>query len=342
MTLTEISTYCCQTVGDTSPETLDYCKRAIRLKYQTLYDAHLWRESLRMIDAVPLDPTLNGVIFLPFDTEEVIFLSFSYDGISYTRLTYRERDWIERVGGGLRAATLPGNTPWFYRAENLAWPSFNPGQLTFTSYDKGIFTLYIAGSDTNGYPVDETFKMQAITNADGSVNPAIITTVNSYQRITMISKGQTQNPLLCVAQFPPASTTNTVSIPPGISELVFTQIVLVPPPLMLNDDGSPRSLFIRSQLKLKADALNSDYSVPRISHIMDGLIEFTLSSLYKKARQLGKADSCEQKAIAHIQAAVNVEKNQSEFRQQVVPTIYERGDYLGHGMGRVSSAYPFG
>ena len=53
-------------------------------------------------------------------------------------------------------------------------------------------------------------------------------------------------------------------------------------------------------------------SVPRISHIWDALIEFTLSSLYTRARNLTKADSREQKAIQHVQAAVNVEKNQSE------------------------------
>jgi hypothetical protein len=69
---------------------------------------------------------------------------------------------------------------------------------------------------------------------------------------------------------------------------------------------------------------------------------FLLAALYKKSRQLAKADSCEQKAIAHIQAAVNVEKNQSEMRQQVVPTIYSSGDYLSENYGYVTSSYPWG
>ena len=42
-----------------------------------------------------------------------------------------------------------------------------------------------------------------------------------------------------------------------------------------------------------------------------------------------------------MQAAVNVEKNQSENRQQVIPVIYDQGDYLGAGVG-VSSSFPFG
>jgi hypothetical protein len=101
---------------------------------------------------------------------------------------------------------------------------------------------------------------------------------------------------------------------------------------------------VQTQVKLKADALDNDMSVPRISHIWDALIEFTLSALYTRARQLTKADAREQKAIQHVQAAVNVEKNQSENRQQVVPTMYESGDYLGYyGTGTyVTSAYPFG
>ena len=82
-------------------------------------------------------------------------------------------------------------------------------------------------------------------------------------------------------------------------------------------------------------------SVPRISHIWDALIEFTLASLYTRARQLTKANDRETKAIAHVQAAVNVERNQSESFKQVVPTIYETGSYM-ESSGCVSSSNPFG
>lgn len=340
MTLTQISDFCTQTVGDVSEEMKDFAKRAIRLKYQTLYDAHLWRESMRLIEDIPLDPSLQGVFFLPFDAEEVIFLSMSYDGRGYTRLAYRERDWIERVASS--QVSLPGNTPWFYRGENLAWPAFNPGLLTFTSYETAIFDLYVAGTSSAGFPIAESYKMQAITNPDGTVNPVVVTTSNSFASVTMLSKGQTTQPLSIAAQFPPGPPLFTIQMPGGLSELVFTQIILTPTPRLLNDDGSARVVLIRSQVKLKPDSLDSDFSVPRISHIMDALIEFTLSSLYKKVRQLAKADASEQKGIAHIQAAVNLEKNQSEMRQQVVPVIYESGNYLGGGEGVVNSFNPFG
>ena len=73
------------------------------------------------------------------------------------------------------------------------------------------------------------------------------------------------------------------------------------------------------------------------------MIEFTLAALYKKGRQLNKADNSEQKAIAHIQAAVQIEKNQSEMRQQVVPVIYDTGDFLNEGdYVRVTTSFPWG
>ena len=92
---------------------------------------------------------------------------------------------------------------------------------------------------------------------------------------------------------------------------------------------------------MKCDPLDSDMSVPRISHIAQVLIEYTLASLYTRTRQLSKASEREQKAIAHAQAAVNVEKNQSESFCQVIPVIYDSGDYLVAG-DPVSSSCPWG
>lgn len=339
MTALDIIKFAAETVGDISEEMLEFGRKAIRLKYQTLYDSHLWRESLRVIES-SLNPDLKGVFFLPYDAEEVIFFSTSTGGGSYTRLSYRERDWTERHGGS--QVSLPGSTPSYYRAENVAWPYFGPGKMTFTSYDTRIFTLYIKGIDLNGVAADETYKVQAITNSDGSVNPAVVTTANAFYQIDTISKGKTNTPLAISPQFPPGGSM-AIALPPGLPDLTFTQLVLTPPPVLVDPTtGDPYNVLTRLQVKLKADPLDSDYAVPRISHIMDGLIEFVLAAMYKKSRQLAKSDSCEQKAIAHIQAAVQIEKNQSENRQQVVPIIYESGDYLNSEYAKVTSSYPWG
>jgi hypothetical protein len=186
-----------------------------------------------------------------------------------------------------------------------------------------------------GYPVNESFSLNAIQQSDGTIIPSSVSTLNSYSAVFSLSK--TQGTLKVQADFP----LNPVILSPGSSDLVFSQFVLYPPPVFLSQNSNPIPYWFRTQVKLKADPLDNDQSVPRISHIWDALIEFTMAALFVRTRQLAKADNREQKAIQHIQAAVNVEKNQSESRQQVIPVIYEQGSYIDRG-SVVSSTYPFG
>jgi hypothetical protein len=335
MTTLDIAEFTCQTVGDTSSDMLDFAKRAIRLKYQTLYDAHAWRESMRTLEALPVDPALQGRIFLPFDAEEVIFLSLSWDAVNYMRLRYRERDWIERVVAPIYS--LPGDLPWFHRGENLAWPYLNPGRFTFTTSDTSPLNVYIEGKDLNGFPVNESFILSAVPDPSHPPNviPSSVSTSNNYSIATSLSKSG--GALTVQAGAPPGP----IVLSPGSSELVFSQFILYPAPLFFDSSNNPIPYFARIQVKLKADTLSNDMSVPRISHIWDALIEFTLSALYKKARQLSKAQVAEQSAMEHVKAAINVEKNQSEMHQQVIPTVYESGSYIDRGR-YATHGYPFG
>lgn len=332
MNVQEIAQFCCETVGDISSEMLDFAKRAIRLKYSTLYDAHAWRESFRTY-SIALDANLNGSFFLPYDAEEIIFLKLSRDGINFSRLQTRERDWIERFGAS--QYSLPGSIPLYYRAENLAWPYLNPGIFTFTTSSLSPFSLYIEGKDTSGNSVNETFSMSASQSPGGPIVPASVATRNAYQIVTSLSKS---GGILTVQD---AAGSTPLVMSEANSGLLFSQFVLFPPLIWVDQFGAHIPYSVQTQVKLKADLLDNDMSVPRISHVIDALVEFTLSSLYTKARHLTKADSREQKAIAHVQAAVNIERNQAESFKQAIPTIYERGNYL-EGDGVVSSITPFG
>ena len=97
MTVNDVATFCTQTVGDISSDAVAFAKTAIRLKYKTLYDSHAWRESQCGSSISRSIRHLNGVFFLPYDAEELIFCKMARDGINYTRLNYRDRDWIERI-----------------------------------------------------------------------------------------------------------------------------------------------------------------------------------------------------------------------------------------------------
>ena len=334
MTINDIAKFTTQTVGDISPDAVEFAKDAIRLKYKTLYDAHLWRESIRTISVV-LDPLLNGIFFLPYDAEEMISLGLANDGINFSRLLYRDQNWISRAGG--TRYTLQGNLPFYSRLENLAWPYLGPGQITFTTYDLTSFTVFIEGKDGSGNSLSESFIMNGILQVDGiTVTPGVVTTKGYYGYVTSLSKDGGN---LAVND----SFGHAVSLSQESAQLIFSQYALYPPPNWLDASGNPIPYSISAQAKLKPDPLNNDMSVPRISHIWDALVEFTLSSLYTRARNLTKADAREQKAVAHVQAAVQIEKNQSESFQQVVPVIYDSGDYLSrYDRGRLTSSYPWG
>jgi hypothetical protein len=335
MNVEQISQFACQTIGDTSSDMQNYAMDALRLKYQTLYDAHAWRESMRVIDIV-LDPTLGGAFFIPLDAEEVVFLKFSRDALNYTRLNYRERDWIERVSFG--NAFMPYSQPLFYRSENLAWPYLSPGKLTLQTSALTSFAVHIEGITTGGPRASDDFLLSATQNSSGLIIPSSVQTVNAYDKVTSFSKGF--GALSVVADTP---STLTVQIPAEVSDLIYSQFVIYPNPIWTAADGKTLlPAYVQTQVKLKADVLGNAMSVPRISHIWDALIEYTLSALYTRTRQLAKADAREQKAIGHIQAAVNTEKNQSEFRQQVIPAAYESGDYLGWDNWRATSSHPWG
>ena len=312
-----------------------FAKTAIRLKYKTLYDAHAWRESMRVFN-ITLDPTLNGVFFFPYDAEEMIFCKLSRDGAYYTRLNYRDRDWIERIWSN-SLYSLPGNLPYYYRSENLAWPYIGPGQLTFTTSDQSPFNVYLEGKDFNGNPLSESFIMSATLLPDGvTVQPGIITTTGVYKFVTSLSKDGGN---LTVSD---AASGKLIGMGAAASQLIFSQFVLYPPLIFTDQNVNPIPYSVQVQAKLKPDSLDNDMSVPRVSHVWDALIEFTLSALYTRARQLTKADAREQKAIQHVQAAVNVEKNQSESFQQVIPTIYDSGDFLNAWGRYVTSSFPWG
>ena len=87
-------------------------------------------------DNIMLDPLLLGIFFLPDDAEEMISLGLANDGVNFSRLLYRDRNWLGRVGG--TRYTLQGNLPFYSRLENLAWPYIAPGQITFTTYDSHL------------------------------------------------------------------------------------------------------------------------------------------------------------------------------------------------------------
>lgn len=323
MTVADIIDFSTATVGDIDQDTRDFAKKAIQLRYQILFASHNWQESIRAFDLVLAD---TDTFFLPVDCELIIFVVPVVNGVKYGRLAYRERDWIEQNASIGPYLTNFGPRPWyFYRSTNVGFPSASPGVLTFSVLETSSINIYVAGKDANGNPLSE--KMSVATARPGT--PSTPSTANNYSVVTTISKDVSTYPVTVTG-----TDGTTAQISPGTTELVYTKGMLWPP--------LQGSADFTIGAKLKADTLDDDMSVPRISRLWNALIGFTNAALYKRQRQLGKAQAETQDAQAIVEAAVQEEKNQAAFRQQVVPQVYD-GNYFPWGAAQFpTTSWPWG
>ena len=308
MTVADIADFCTQTVGDMDQDTVAFAKQAIRLRYQLLYGAHSWKEAIKSFTLTISD---TDTFFLPLDCELIVFVVPTVNGVQYARLAYREADWIQQNASIGPYRTNFGPIPcYYYRGGNLGVPSLNPGVLSFGVLDTASINLYVAGVDANGQPIIE--KMSVATSIPGT--PSTPSTTHTYSLVQTLSKDPSVYPVTITAG------DGTVAImSPGTTELVYTRGTMWPP--------LQGTVDLLVGAKLRADTLDDDMSVPRISRLWNALICFTNASLYKRQRQLGKAQAEAQDAMMVVQAAVNEEKNQAAFRQQVVPQQYDGNFY---------------
>ena len=318
MTIGEIVDFTTSTVGDIDDDTKDFARKAIRLRYQLLYGAHAWQEA---IQPYTITITNTDTFYLPIDCELIVWVTPSISGVRQRPLAYRERDWIEHNALYTASASVP---LYFYRAPNAALPSSSPGALSFVVQDTGPINIYIAGKDASGNPLSEKLAVNTTTPS----NPARPVSANTYASVTTLSKDVSVYPVSVTAG---DGTSATLS--PGMTELVYTAGVVWP--------ALSGSLDLNVGAKLRADTLEDDMSVPRISRLWNALIGFTNAALYKRQRQLSKAQAETADAQQIVQAAVNEEKNQAAFRQQCIPAIYD-GNFLAEStVTGPTSSWPF-
>jgi hypothetical protein len=312
VTTGEIIEFVCATAGDIDDDSKDFARSAIRLRYQLLYGAHLWQESIESSTVAVAD---TDTFFLPGDCELIVFVT-----IGGKRLAYREADWIQQ-----NAASASAQSPsYFYRAPNLALPTLVAGALTFTVKDTTPINIYVSGTDTAGKLLSE--KLLASTTSPST--PATPVTTNSYTQVTTLSKDPSSYPVGVQA-----ADGSSAEMAPSARDSVFTRGTLWP--------AVSGNADLAVGAKLRADLLEDDMSVPRISRLWNPLIGFTLAALYKRQRQLSKAQAETQDAMQMVQAAISEEKNQAAFRQQVVPVAYD-GNVFPWDVVTSSSSNPWG
>ena len=323
MTIAEIADLTTKTVGDIDQDTVAFAKQAIRMRYQLLYAAHNWQEA---IQGFQINLTDTDSFWLPVDSELIMWVVPFINGIKYSRLAYRERDWIEQNAAIGPYFTNYGPIPcYFYRAPNTALPTTDAGAVTFSVLDTSPVEIYLAGKDATGNQVSERFLVS--TSMPGTASQPV--SQNIYTLVTTISKGLSVHPVDVTA-----ADGTSARMSPTQSDLVFTQGTLWPP---LVGSGT---FYVGA--KLRADLLDDDLSVPRVSRLWNILISYTTAALLKRQRQFGKAQTETQEALQLIQSAVNEEKNQASYRQQVVPQQYD-GNFFPWGSAQYpTTTYPWG
>jgi hypothetical protein len=323
MTLSDLADYCTKTVGDIDQDTVAFAKQAARLRYSLWYGAHSWQEAIADFNLTLSD---TDTFWLPVDSELIIWVVPFINGMKYSRLRYRERDWIEQNAAIGPYFTNYGPIPcYFYRAPNVALPSTNPGALSFSVLDTSPISIYVAGKDASGKAISE--RISASTATPGI--PSQPSSANTYAVVSTIGKGASVYPVTVTG-----ADGTTAQMSPTQTGLVYTQGRFWPP---LTGTGT---FYVGA--KLRADLLDDDLSVPRISRLWNALISATTAALLERQRQYGKAQAKTQEAQQVMQAAVNEEKNQAAFRQQVVPQVYD-GNFFPWGSAQYpSTTYPWG
>jgi hypothetical protein len=304
-----ISDFATATVGDIDEDSVAFAKKSIRLRYQLLYGAHNWVEAQKRVTVGPYSNT--GDFYLPLDCELILYVVPMYGpnpSDRGVRLAYAEQDWLDTWAGGLAGGYAPR---YFYRGPNVALPTSNVGSLSFSVKDTSPIAIYVAGEDANGNPLSE----RLIANTTDPSTPARPVSTNSYSVVTTLSKDISVYPVGVTA-----GDGTTASIGAQSTELVYTKGTVFPA-----IGANPVSLNVG--VKLRADILDDDHAVPRVSRLWNPLLSFTIAALYKRQRQLAKAQAEVQDAQAMIQAAVSEEHNQAAFRQQAVPTNYDAVPY---------------
>ena len=293
------------------------------MRYALWYGAHAWQESIQDFN---LSLTDTDTFWLPLDSELIVWVVPFINNVKYSRLVYRERDWIETHASIGPYFTNYGPIPsYFYRAPNVALPSLSPGSLTFSVLDTSPINIYVAGKDVNGNAVSE--KLSASTSSPGV--PSQPVSANTYSVVSTISKDKSVYPVSVTA-----GDGTTAQLAPTQTGLVYTQGRLWPP---LEGSGT---FYVGA--KLRADLLDDDLAVPRVSRLWNALVSATTAALLERQRQFGKSQAKTQEAQSIMQAAINEEKNQASFRQQVVPQVYD-GNYFPWGSAQYpSTTYPWG
>jgi hypothetical protein len=303
MTLSEITSLVCDKVGKTDTESQDFVKACIKRRYQLIWDAHLWKDSLATAtvstQATGALTYYQDQLILPHWMERPLAVrdeDTTLSDVELIHLFLTDPERFEREERSGRWSRLPSCASRRFLTEEC--------QINFVVLNAADdnTTIFVRDDAERGSGAYETVTVRYGTTVEGG---------NEYVLPAIIGKPATTGKIEVYADDTDALVTELL---PGETQRLYPRIRLHGIP----EDSSMEYLVLG---KKKCPGLQSDYDLPAIQNVDDALIAFAQSDLLERCRQYGKAQAKVEEGRAQLEKARNLEIQQGTNTVRLVPVV---------------------
>lgn len=314
MTLSDMASYICTKTGQSDADSVAAAKTFLARRYQMLWDAALWKESLSIVSVQV--PNWSTICSLNFPVDQVVAVRTSSTGLGSQVARPLDQPALMRydpavfdqtgIVAGFAMVAPSCLQQVSARSGSDALASYFGFQLSSSDLDDTTQTVTVTGYGTNsaesGFPRNLA-ETVALFGAGGA------NTVNKYAAVTSITLDQPTAG--AVTMFDVSGFQTVGVIPPG--EL---STPLLP---RINIFGATASSFFKVLVKRLAIPLAADGQEPELRSCANTLLAYATADMLERQRQYAKAQLKEQQGQSMLQNLLDLEKNQSASEICLVP-----------------------
>lgn len=297
LTLSEIAELACDKVNRNDTDSLALCKKFVKRRYQLVYNSHLWKDSLEIVETNN-DASDYSIAIMPRWMERVVSVK---EGDENT-LSVEEQSLFFRRDPGLIGRD--GSCSAFHQIKPYFWPILltNAYGITVTVDDDDAGRFFYL-KDRSGHST--TVQFQA--GLDEESAPVISLSSFDLDNLRITKDITTGQVALNVGP-------TLVILGPEDTSLRYERIRL------LENPGETVNLMVLG--KRRADLLEDDGDAPQVQGIDDALIAHAQADMLERDRQYAKAELKRKEANAQVKVAIDLERNQSASSFLITPASY--------------------
>lgn len=302
MTLAEMADFITTKLGKTDTASISLCKGYIRKRYEMIYNAEQWRDTLGIVS---FNATSN-LLIVPYPIEYIVAARWNDRQIMPVdegTLFQIDPNVFERVGTPTRYSDL---TP----VGVATLPSSEVVKAVSTSVSDTAVKILIRG-ELAGVEKTETLTLNGTTNVIGT---------NTFDIIYTLSKD---------------TSIGTVTVNGNVSNNTLVTLWDVEherkyPRIRLHEQPTDMTKTILAMGKRKIRQLTDDRDTPMIRSIDNALIAFATADMLERERQYSKAQLKIQEASGIMESLRGLHTYQTGNITQIIPTTsgeYTRDDW---------------